>query len=101
MARSRRGASVSGQGLFPFCRRAGSASGPGRPIPFGTQLVPEATYPPPGGVLGIVGEVLFERVVARSTADAFIDPLAQTVQRAVAERRCGGWSSTRTSRRAG
>jgi len=65
-----------------------------------TQPVLEASYRPPGRVLGVVGDVL-GRVVARSTAEAFIELLGHTMERAVAGRRCASWSSAYTSREAG
>ncbi len=57
------------------------------------ELALEATYRPPGGILGLVGDVLFGRIVARSTAAAFTDRLAQAMEEAVKDGRCGGWTS--------
>lgn len=59
-----------------------------------TRLILEVTYRPPGGLLGAVGDGLVGRVVARSTADAFVGRLAQSVERAVREH-CGSWVPTR------
>lgn len=64
-----------------------------RPLPGGrTQLRLDATYRPPGGLLGVVGDILFGRVVARSTAEAFTGRLAQTMEDALRDGRCGRWT---------
>lgn len=69
-----------------------------RPLSGGcTQLVLEATYRPPGGLLGVVGDALFGRVVARSTAEAFTSHLAQAMEGAITDRRCGNWHSSISS----
>lgn len=48
-----------------------------------TQLVPKATYRPPGSLPGVVGDALFGRVVTRSTAEAFTCRLAQAMEGAI------------------
>lgn len=54
-----------------------------------TRLILEASYRPPGGVLGVIGDVLIGRLIARETAKAFTDHLAQAMEHAVRGGRCG------------
>ena len=69
-----------------------------RPLSGGrTRLVLEAASCPAGGVLGAVGDRLVGRVVARSTAEAVIGRLAQAMEQALTDRRCGSWSSPHAS----
>lgn len=69
-----------------------------RPLSGGrTQLVVDGTYRPPGGPLGVVGDVLFGRIVARSTAMHFTGRLAQLMTEAVRGGRCGAWAAPTTS----
>jgi hypothetical protein len=60
-----------------------------RPLGRRTELVLEAKYQPPGGILGVVGDVLVGRLVARSTAEVFTSRLAHVMEQAVTEGRCG------------
>ncbi|MGH9047530.1 MAG: hypothetical protein ACRDVW_09500 [Acidimicrobiales bacterium] len=60
-----------------------------RPLGPRTELVLDATYHPPGGIMGVLGDVLVGRLVARSTTEAFIGRLARALEDAVAEGRCG------------
>jgi hypothetical protein len=55
----------------------------------GTELVLAGTYHPPLGTLGTLGDLLVGRLVAKSTAEAFIDNLSRTLEAAVADGRCG------------
>jgi len=52
------------------------------------ELMLAGTYRPPLGFLGLVGHLAICRVVARSTAEAFIDELSRVLEAAVAQRRC-------------
>ena len=48
-----------------------------------SELVLVGTYHPPFGILGVLGDVLLGRSVARSTADAFIGELGRALEHAV------------------
>ena len=72
-----------------------------RPLGGGrTELVLDAAYRPPGGLLGVAGDVLFGRFVARSTAAAFTVRLARAMAEAAGERRCSAWASPAATREA-
>lgn len=62
----------------------------------GTELVLDATYQPPGGLLGVIGDVLIGRVVARSAARTFTGRLAHTVTDTLVDGRCGVWGPSRS-----
>ena len=53
-----------------------------------TELVLAGTYHPPLGALGILGDLLVGRLVARSTAQSFLDDLGHALETAIAEGRC-------------
>ena len=53
-----------------------------------TKLVLAGTYHPPLGTLGVLGDLLVGRLVARSTAESFLDDLSRALQVAIAEGRC-------------
>ena len=57
-----------------------------------TELVLDATYRPPGGLLGVAGDILLGRFVARSTTAAFAVRLARAMADAAGERRCSAWA---------
>ena len=65
-----------------------------------TELVLDAAYRPPGGLLGVAGDVLLGRFVARSTAAAFTVRLARAMAEAAGERRCSGRPSPAATREA-
>lgn len=61
-----------------------------RPLGSGrTRLVLDADYRPPGGMLGIAGDLLVGRLVARSTLAAFTARLRRTMEEASKDGRCG------------
>lgn len=53
-----------------------------------TELILEGTYHPPFGILGFVGDLLLGRLVARSTAEAFVEDLGRSLEATVREGRC-------------
>jgi hypothetical protein len=53
-----------------------------------TKLVLAGTYHPPLGTLGVLGDLLVGRLVARSTAESFLDDLSHAIETAIAEGRC-------------
>lgn len=54
-----------------------------------TRLVLDSDYQPPGGMIGIAGDLLVGRLVARSTLAAFTARLRRTMEEAAKEGRCG------------
>jgi uncharacterized membrane protein len=65
-----------------------------------TELVLDAAYRPPGGLLGVAGDVLLGRFVARSTAAAFTARLARAMADATGERPCNAWAPPAVTREA-
>jgi len=53
-----------------------------------TDLILEGTYHPPFGILGLIGDLLFGRLVARSTAEEFVAGLARALEEAVRSESC-------------
>ena len=53
-----------------------------------TELVLVGTYHPPFGILGVLGDLLVGRLVAKSTVESFLDDLSHALQVAIAEGRC-------------
>jgi hypothetical protein len=53
-----------------------------------TELSLVGTYHPPFGVLGVLGDVVAGRSVARSTANAFLEQVGGALEQAVNEGRC-------------
>jgi hypothetical protein len=58
-----------------------------------TELVLDAAYRAPGGLLGVAGDILLGRFVARSTTAAFTLRLARAMEEAAGERHCSAWAS--------
>lgn len=58
------------------------------------ELVLDAVYQPPGGLLGVVGDVLLGRFVARWTTAAVTVRLARAVAQAAGARQCSARTST-------
>lgn len=54
----------------------------------GSELVLEGAYRAPFRLLGLLGDLLIGRLVARSTAEAFIDGLSGALEAAIIEGRC-------------
>lgn len=54
-----------------------------------TRLVLDATYRPPGGLPGIVADLLVGRLIARSTLAAFTARLTEAMATATEQGRCG------------
>ncbi len=65
-----------------------------------TELVLDAAYRPPGGLLGVAGDILLGRFVARSTTAAFAVRLARAMADAAGERHCSAWVSPAATREA-
>ena len=65
-----------------------------------TELVLDAAYRPPGGLLGVAGDILLVRFVARSTTAVFAVRLARAMTQAAKERQCSAWASPTASREA-
>ena len=65
-----------------------------------SELVLDAAYRPPGGLLGVAGDVFLGRFVARSTTAAFTGRLARAMADAAGERRCSAWASPASTREA-
>lgn len=64
-----------------------------RPLEGGrTELLLGATYRPPGGLLGIVGDAILGRPVARSTLETFTRRLARSMEDHVRDGHCGPWT---------
>lgn len=64
-----------------------------------TELVLEGTYYPPLGVLGLAGDLVLGRHVARSTATTFMSGLGRAMEVAVHEGRCAmGRAATHSTR---
>lgn len=60
-----------------------------RPLAGGlTDVALIGTYRPPFGALGVLGDVLVGRNVARSTARAFLEQVAVALERALEQGRC-------------
>lgn len=59
-----------------------------RPVGSGTELILAGTYHPPLGILGVLGDLLVGRLVARSTTESFLDGLSRALEGAIAEGRC-------------
>ncbi|HZU81144.1 MAG TPA: hypothetical protein VE991_14595 [Acidimicrobiales bacterium] len=60
-----------------------------RPVAGGlTEVMLVGSYCPPFGVLGVAGDVLAGRNVARSTARAFLEQVAVALERALQEGHC-------------
>jgi hypothetical protein len=54
----------------------------------GSELILHGTYHPPYGLLGLVGDLAFGRVVARSTVLVFLEELARTMEATVTQSGC-------------
>lgn len=53
-----------------------------------TELIVHGTYHPPYGLLGLIGDLVVGRLVARLTAQAFVEELARAMEAAVTQGRC-------------
>ena len=72
-----------------------------RPLGDGrSELVLDAAYQPPGGLLGVAGDILLGRFVARSTTAAFTVRLARVMAEAAGERHCSAWVPSAATREA-
>ena len=65
-----------------------------------TELVLDAAYRPPGGLLGVAGDILLGRFVARSTTAAFTVRLARAMADTAGDGRCSAWASPAATREA-
>ena len=65
-----------------------------------TELVLGAVCRPPGGLLGVAGDIFLGRFVARSTTAVFAVRLARAMTQAADERQCSAWASPTASREA-
>lgn len=59
-----------------------------------SELVLAGTYQPPFGFLGLVIDLIVGRLIAQSTAEAFINELSQAIETAVLEDPCTASTST-------
>lgn len=66
----------------------------------GSVLIVHGTYHPPFGLLGLIGDLLVGRVVARWTAQTFVEELGGALERALARGQCAVTSSSATTREA-
>lgn len=53
-----------------------------------TELTLVGTYHPPLGILGVLGDLLVGRLVARFTAESFLDGLSRALEADIAKGRC-------------